>query len=101
MADDMLGTGGTLMKAMEMLKKEGADKIICSVSLPLFTGDAVNNFEEAFKLGLFDKIIGTDAVFHTDDLLEKEWYVSASIGELFARTISRVHHGEFFKFSLG
>ncbi|MDC7228182.1 MAG: ribose-phosphate diphosphokinase [Spirochaetales bacterium] len=93
MADDMLGTGGTLIKAMEMLKKEGAEKIICAVSLPLFTGDAVENFEEAYQKGLFDRIIGTNAVYHTAVGLGREWYVSACISELFARTISRVHHG--------
>ena len=93
MADDMLGTGGTLIKAMEMLKNEGATKIICSVSLPLFTGNAIDSFDEAHKKGLFDRIIGTNAVYHTEDLLNREWYVSACISELFARTISRVHHG--------
>ena len=93
MADDMLGTGGTLIKAMEMLKNEGAEKIICAVSLPLFTGNAVESFEEAYQKGLFDTIIGTNAVFHTDEVLGRKWYVSACISELFARTMSRVHHG--------
>ena len=93
MADDMLGTGGTLIKAMEMLKNEGAEKIICAVSLPLFTGKAVESFEQAYKDGLFYRIIGTNAVYHSDAVLGREWYVSACISELFARTISRVHHG--------
>jgi ribose-phosphate pyrophosphokinase len=93
MADDMLGTGGTLIKAMEMLKQAGAEKIICAVSLPLFTGDAVESFEEAYRKGLFYRIIGTNAVFHTEKVLDREWFVSACISELFARTISRVHHG--------
>jgi len=93
MADDMLGTGGTLIKAMEMLKSEGAEKIICAVSLPLFTGKAPESFEKAYNDGLFHRIIGTNSVFHTDVILDREWYVSACISELFARTISRVHHG--------
>lgn len=93
MADDMLGTGGTLIKAMQMLKDEGAEKIICAVSLPLFTGAAKESFEQAYQDGLFHRIIGTNAVFHTDELLKREWYVSACISELIARTISRIHHG--------
>ncbi len=93
MADDMLGTGGTLIKAMEMLKEMGAEKIICAISLPLFTGDAAEDFEKAYKEGLFYRIIGTNSVYHTSNLMDREWYVSASISELFARTISRVHHG--------
>ncbi len=93
LADDMLGTGGTLIKAMEMLKKEGAENIICAVSLPLFTGRAVDSFEDAYQKGLLYRVIGTNAVFHTEEVLGREWYVSASISELFARTISRIHHG--------
>ena len=39
LADDMLGTGGTLLKAMEFLKNKGAKKVIAAVSLPFFTGN--------------------------------------------------------------
>ncbi|GAB1456456.1 hypothetical protein MASR2M48_17640 [Spirochaetota bacterium] len=41
MADDMLGTGGTLLKAMRYLKDQGATKVICAVSLPLFSSSAL------------------------------------------------------------
>ncbi|MBR4684731.1 MAG: ribose-phosphate diphosphokinase [Spirochaetia bacterium] len=91
MADDMLGTGGTLIEAMKHLKAEGAEKIICAISLPLFTGKAIESFDEAYKQGYFTKLIGTNAVYHGDDLLSKEWYVSASVSDLFARIISRLH----------
>ena len=91
MADDMLGTGGTLIEAMKHLKAEGAEKIICAISLPLFTGKAIESFDEAYKQGYFTKLIGTNAVYHGEDLLSKEWYVSASVSDLFARIISRLH----------
>lgn len=91
MADDMLGTGGTLIEAMKHLKEQGAEKIICAISLPLFTGNAIENFDEAYKQGYFTKLIGTNAVYHEENLLGKEWYVSASISDLFARIIARLH----------
>jgi ribose-phosphate pyrophosphokinase len=93
MADDMLGTGGTLIKAMRELKRIGARKIIATASLPLFTGDAIHHFEEAYREGLFYRIIGTNAVYHGTDLLEREWYISADVTDLHARIISRLHHG--------
>ncbi len=93
MADDMLGTGGTLIVAMRTLKELGARKIICSVSLPLFSGNAVEYFEKAYQEGLFNYIIGTDAVYHDDTIYKKEWYVNANISSLFGETISRLHHG--------
>jgi ribose-phosphate pyrophosphokinase len=93
MADDMLGTGGTLLKAMKFLKEQGAGRVICSVSLPLFSGDAVRYFDEAYRDGLFYRIIGTNAVYH-EDLLKREWYKSVNITKLFARTISRLHQNQ-------
>ena len=91
MADDMVGTGGTLIKAMKLLKEMGAEKVICAISLPFFTGNAINSFEEAYKKGYFDKIIGTNAVYHDETLYGKEWYVNANISDLFARVISRLY----------
>ena len=92
MADDLIGTGGPLIKAMEFLKAEGAKKIICAASLPLFSGQAVEAFEKAYREGLFHRIIGTNAVYHDESLLEREWYVQASISSLFAQVIFRHRH---------
>jgi ribose-phosphate pyrophosphokinase len=92
MADDMLATGGTLLKAMKMLRGEGAKKIICAVSLPLFSGDAIEHFDAAYREGSFYRIIGTNAVYH-EELLKREWYISVNIATLFAKTISRLHQG--------
>ncbi|MDR2795616.1 MAG: ribose-phosphate diphosphokinase [Spirochaetaceae bacterium] len=92
MADDMLGTGGTLLKAMEFLKEQGAKKVLCAVSLPLFSGEAIKFFDEAHKSGLFYRIIGTNAVYH-EELLKRDWYVSVNVSKLFAQIISRLHQG--------
>jgi ribose-phosphate pyrophosphokinase len=91
-ADDMLGTGGTLLKAMQFLKSQGAGKVIAAISLPLFSGDAITYFDAAYKEGLFYRIIGTNAIYH-EEVLQREWYISVNITKLFARTISRLHQG--------
>ncbi|HRZ66481.1 MAG TPA: ribose-phosphate diphosphokinase, partial [Spirochaetia bacterium] len=91
MADDMIGTGGTLIKGMKNLKDMGVEKIICAVSLPFFSGSAIEDFDAAFKQGLFYRIIGTNAVYHKE-LLQKEWYVQSDVTGLFAQIISLVHH---------
>lgn len=91
MADDMIGTGGTMIKAMQHLREMGASKVICAISLPFFTSNAIENFDDAYSKGYFDKIIGTNAVYHNEDLYSKEWYLNASISDLFARVISRLY----------
>jgi ribose-phosphate pyrophosphokinase len=93
LADDMLGTGGTLLKAMEFLKEQGATKVIAAISLPFFTGNAIAQFDEAYAKGNFFRIIGTNAVYH-EELLNKEWYIKTNVSGLFAQVISRLHHNQ-------
>ena len=91
MADDMLGTGGTVLKAMKTLSELGAKRVICAVSLPVFSGSAIEDFEQAYRQGLFYRMIGTNAIYHDETLLDREWYVSSDISQLFARAICRLH----------
>ena len=93
LADDMLGTGGTLLKAMGFLHEQGATKVIAAISLPFFTGNAIQLFDEAYKNGLFYRIIGTNAVYH-EELLKREWYISTNVSGLFANVITRLHHDQ-------
>ena len=93
LADDMLGTGGTLLKAMEFLHNNGATKVIAAISLPFFTGNAVSLFDQAYKDGLFYRVIGTNAVYHPD-LKDKEWFISTNVTGLFANVITRIHHDQ-------
>jgi ribose-phosphate pyrophosphokinase len=90
MGDDILGSGGTMMVALKSLKEKGASKIICAVSLPFFTGCAIEHFDRAYRNGLFYRIIGTNAVYHNEQLHGREWYLSANVSRLFAKTIFRL-----------
>ncbi len=92
MADDILGTGGTILNAIRIIRDMGARKIICAVSLPLFSGEAIEHFQKAYEERAFDYIIGTNAVTLPQSILNKQWYKTAKVSNLFARTISRVHH---------
>jgi len=93
MADDILGTGSTLIKGMKLLKDNGARRIICAISLPLFSGDAISHFDQAYKEGLFYRIIGTNAVYQ-EEVVNREWYVNVNITRLFAHVISRLHQNQ-------
>ena len=66
-------------------------QVICAVSLPLFSANSIDDFDAAYREGLFYRIIGTNAVHH-DELLTKEWYIEADVTTLFAQIISLLHH---------
>lgn len=91
MADDMIGTGGTLIKGMKNLKDMGVARVISAVSLPFFSGTAIQDFDAAYKQGLFYRIIGTNAVYNPE-LASKEWFIQADVTGLFAQIISLIHH---------
>ncbi|MDR1893925.1 MAG: ribose-phosphate diphosphokinase [Spirochaetales bacterium] len=94
MADDMLGTGGTLINAMRTLLDLGAKRIICAISLPLFSAGSMEAFDKAYQEGLFYRIIGTDAVYHDSRLYDREWFVCAGISGLFGEAIFRLQDGK-------
>lgn len=91
MADDMIGTGGTLIEAMKHLKEMKAKRIIAAASLPLFSGKAIESFQNAYERGYFDILIGTNAIYHNEHLLNAPWYRQASVSKLFSEAIWRIH----------
>jgi len=55
--DDIIATGGTMIKAAEQLKSQGASKVIAACSHGLYTGDSIPKLENAFDL-----VISTDTL---------------------------------------
>jgi ribose-phosphate pyrophosphokinase len=58
MFDDIISSGGTMAKAVEFTKKQGARKIYAACVHPLLTGDAQKKILESGA----EEIIGTDSV---------------------------------------
>ncbi len=93
MPDDMIATGGTLLKACRLLKQEGARNIYLATSLAFFNGNAVGKFNAAFRRKMFRSVIATDAVFRGSVFLERHpWYREVSIAPLFAQVIYNINH---------
>jgi ribose-phosphate pyrophosphokinase len=88
--DDMIDTGGTILKSAEHLRNSGAKRVIMACSLPFFNGTAIADFEAAFNKGVFTKVIGTDAVFNPK-LWEARWFEKTTILKLFGEVIRRLH----------
>jgi len=78
---------------MRHLRENGARRIICAISLPLFSGNAISHFDEAYSEGLFYRIIGTNAIYQ-EEVAKREWYINVNISRLFAHVISRLHQNQ-------
>lgn len=84
--DDIISTGGTLIKLCNMLKKQKVRNIFIFISFPFFDRDAIKKFNQAYSEHLFTKIIGTNALYRINKL-NYPWYEEISISDDFAEII--------------
>jgi ribose-phosphate pyrophosphokinase len=84
--DDMIDTGGTLVKASETLVKSGAEKVIACGVHPILSGSCV----ERLRASPLDEIIVTDTIaIPQSSQIEK--LTVLSVAPLFAEAIHRIH----------
>ena len=95
--DDMIDTGGTIIKVAETLQSRGIGEILAVAVHGVFSGNSVLNLIES----AIDKIYFTDtielpmkeaALISTFDIKNK--FVCVSVAELFAEAIRCTHNGE-------
>jgi ribose-phosphate pyrophosphokinase len=89
LVDDLVDTGGTLVSAIEALKKNGARNIYGSITHPLLSGPAL----ERINNSALTKLYVTDTIPLKDsNKSEKISVVSAS--DIFAEAIRRTYNNE-------
>jgi ribose-phosphate pyrophosphokinase len=89
LVDDLVDTGGTLVSAIEALKKNGAVNIFASVTHPLLSGPALQRLKDS----ALTKLYVTDTIpLKNNGLDDKICVVTAS--EIFAEAIDRAHHNK-------
>jgi ribose-phosphate pyrophosphokinase len=89
--DDMVDTGGSIVRAVQTLKDKGAKDVFVACTHPLFSGEAVERLDRAVRDGLVRKVIGTDSVIWSEHLRERGWYEEVSVAHLFAAVIWHIN----------
>jgi len=84
--DDMVDTGGTLVKAAETLKKAGAKQVIACCVHPVLSGEARKRLNDS----MIEEVIVTVTIPHgKSDGVDKFSFLS--VAPLFAEAIRRIH----------
>lgn len=92
MPDDLIATGGTLINACRLLKEHGAAEIYLACSLPFFNGNAPEKLDKAHEQGLFEVVVGTDAVIHGEAFFKAHpWYREVSVADLFGHVLFNIN----------
>lgn len=87
--DDMVDTGGTLVKSVEALKERGAQRIFAACTHPVLSGKAT----ERIKNSSLEKMIATNTIPLKNDAGSENKIEILSVAELFGKAIRRINEG--------
>lgn len=91
--DDMIATGGSLISTAKELKKRGANNIYIMTTYALFT-KGIEEFDEAYKNGLFNKVYSTNLSYVPDEYKTLEWFQSVDCSYKLAQIICNLNEGK-------
>ncbi|MBR3276569.1 MAG: ribose-phosphate pyrophosphokinase, partial [Eubacterium sp.] len=89
--DDMIASGSSMFEVCESLKKRGARNIYLCATFGLFT-KGMKKFDEFFEKGMFTKVITTNLVYQTEELLSRDYYISCDMTKYVAMLIDTLNH---------
>jgi len=88
--DDMVDTGGTLIRSVEALKKEGAQRIFAACTHPVLSGQAMNKIEKS----ALEQLIVTNTIPLDEARKGSSKIVVLSVAALFGEAIRRINQGQ-------
>ena len=89
--DDMISSGGSMLDTAVKLKKMNARRVFICCTFGIFT-DGIKMFDDAYKEGIFDKLVTTNLSYRVSELLNREWYETADMGKFLASIIDFSNH---------
>ena len=89
--DDMISSGDSMIDVSKKLKSLKANRIFICTAFGLFC-NGLDNFDEAYKEGYFDKVFTTNLVYRSPELLKKDWYVEVDLSKYCSYIIDNLNH---------
>lgn len=89
--DDMISSGESVLEVATALKERKANKIFICTTFGLFT-NGLDRFDKAHQRGMIDKVLTTNLVYQTPELLEREWYINCDMSKYIAYLIDTLNH---------
>ena len=89
--DDMISSGESVIDVAKELKSRKAGRIFVFSTFGLFT-NGLERFDRAYAAGLIDRIITTDLIYQTPELLSRPYYTTAKMSKYIALLIDTLNH---------
>ena len=89
--DDMISSGESMLDVAKELKRRKARKVFICATFGLFTG-GLAKFDQYYQDGLIDRILTTNLVYQTPDLLSRPYYINVDMSKYIALIIDNLNH---------
>ena len=81
--DDMISSGESMLDVAKELKRRKARKVFICATFGLFT-NGLSMFDQYYENGLLDRILTTNLVYQTPELLAKPYYINVDMSKYIA-----------------
>ncbi len=89
--DDMISSGESVLEVAANLKSRKANRIFVCATFGLFT-NGLDRFDKAYEEGLITRVLTTDLVYQSPELLSREWYINCDMSKYIAYIIDTLNH---------
>lgn len=89
--DDMISSGDSILDVATELKKRNAGRIFVAATFGLFT-NGPDKLDEAYEKGLIYRVLTTNLIHQTPELLAKPWYIDVDMSKYVALIIDTLNH---------
>lgn len=89
--DDMISSGESVLEVASALKERKANRIFVFSTFGLFTA-GLDRFDEAYKDGTICRVLTTNLIYQTPELLAREWYIDCDMSKYIAYIIDTLNH---------
>ena len=89
--DDMISSGESMIDTARELKKRKANRIFVVSTFGLFT-NGFASFDKAYEEGLIYRVVTTNLIYQSPELLSKEYYISCDMSKYIAYLIDTLNH---------
>lgn len=91
--DDMISSGESMLDVAKELKRRKARKVFICSTFGLFT-NGLSKFDEYYSNGLIDRILTTNLVYQTPELLSRPYYINVDMSKYIALIIDNLNHDD-------
>ena len=91
--DDMISSGESMIDVATELKRRKANRIFVAATFGLFTS-GLEKFDQAYESGLIYRVLTTNLVYQTEELLSREYYINVDMSKYIALLIDTLNHDQ-------